>query len=91
MRNILSLAEEGFNPHTDMDIQSLRFGAPEEVDFGRGSSILRVKKKGNDLILIFHGRGNGITDSNFAGKLLGKTNEGTLLFGYARLPWINEN
>ena len=37
-------------------------------------------------ILIFDGKANGISDRNFAGKLLGKTNEGKLLFGYARLP-----
>lgn len=79
-------AEAGFDPHTDMDVQSLRFGASEEVDYGRGSSVLKTEKEGKDLILIFDGKANGITDSNFAGKLLGKTNEGKLLFGYARLP-----
>jgi len=79
-------AEEGFDPHVDIDIQSLRFGAPEEVDYGRGSSVIRTKKKGKDLILIFNAKACGFTDSNFAGKLLGKTNEGKLLFGYSRLP-----
>jgi hypothetical protein len=78
-------AEAGFDPHADMDVQSLRFGASEEVDYGRGSSVLKTKKEGKDLILIFDSKGNGITDSNFAGKLLGKTNEGKLLFGYASL------
>jgi hypothetical protein len=78
--------EAGFDPHTDMDVQSLRFGASEVVDYGRGSSVLKTRKKGKDLILIFDGKGNGVNDSNFAGKLLGKTKEGKLLFGYARLP-----
>ena len=82
------LAEEGFNPHTDMDLASLRFGAPEEVDFGRGCELLNTKKAGTDLILIFNGAGNGFTAGNFAGKLLGKTMEGQLLFGYSRLPGV---
>lgn len=80
------LAEEGFNPQTDMDVKTLRFGASEEVDYGRGSSLIRTRKKGRDLILIFKGKTSGITDNNFAGKLLGRTNEGKLLFGYASLP-----
>jgi hypothetical protein len=80
------LAEEGFNPHTDMDIQSLRFGAPEEVDFGRGSTVVKTENADKDLILFFNGQDNGFTENNFAGKLLGKTKEGKLLFGYARLP-----
>ncbi len=79
-------AESGFDPHTDMDVQSLRFGASEEVDYGRGSSVLKTRKKGKDLILIFDATGNGITDRNFAGKLIGKTNEGKLLFAYVCLP-----
>jgi hypothetical protein len=79
------LAEEGFNPHTDIDLESLRFGAPEVVDYGSGCRIRKVIKKGKDLIIHFDGRGNGITDNNFALKLLGKTNGGNLLFGFARL------
>lgn len=80
------IAEDGFDPNTDIDLGSLRFGASEEVDFGRGSPVLRTKKKGKDLILIFRADACGFTDENFAGKLLGRTSEGKLLFGYARLP-----
>ena len=82
-------AEPGFNPHKDMDLQSLRFGAPEEVDFGRGSRLLKTEKDGKDLIAIFEGKGNGFADHNFAGKLLGRTEQGKLLFGYCRLPWVD--
>ena len=32
---------------------------------------------------------SGITDDNSAAKLLGKTTHGKLLYGYARLPWLN--
>lgn len=82
-------AEEGFNPHKDMDIESLRFGASEEVNFGKGSKVVDTEKDGKDLILIFEGSGNGLTEANFVAKLLGKTSEGKLLFGFARLPWLN--
>ena len=84
-------AEEGFDPHNDIDINSLRFGASEEVNFGRGSKVVKTEKSGNDLIVSFDGSGNGIAESNFVGKLLGKTNHGELLFGYSRLPWLDYN
>lgn len=84
-------AEEGFNPTVDMDINSLRFGASEEVNFGRGCKVMNVEKSGIGLIVYFNAIGNGFTDDNFAGKLLGKTTDGNLLFGYARLPWVEYN
>jgi len=80
------LAEKSFDPHTQMDLASLRFGASETVDYGGGSSILKTEKDGDDLVLVFDGAGHGITDQNFAGKLLGKTDKGKLVFGYTRLP-----
>lgn len=83
------LAEEGFDPQQDINFNSLRFGAPEEVDFGRGSKLIETQKSGVDIILTFEGAGNGLTEENFAAKLLGKTNEGKLLFGYARLSGVD--
>lgn len=50
--------------------------------------MIKTEKSGDDLIVTFDGKGNGFTDENFAGKLLGKTIQGELLFGYARLPWV---
>lgn len=82
-------AEEGFNPHTDINIKSLRFGATEEVNFGRGSTVIKTEKSGKDLIVTFTGFGNGLTDSNFAAKLIGKTSDSKFLFGFARLPKIS--
>lgn len=84
-------AEEGFNPQTDIDLNSLRFGASTEVNFGKGSKVLSTKKEGKDLIVTFDAKGNGITAEEFAPKLLGKTTAGKLLYGYARLPWISYN
>ncbi|HUH47101.1 MAG TPA: glycoside hydrolase family protein, partial [Arenibacter sp.] len=83
------MAEKGFDPHSDIDVSSLRFGASEEINFGRGSKVSKVKKNGSDLIITFEGTGNGFTDANFVGKLLGKTSQGNVLFGYARLPWVD--
>lgn len=84
-------AEEGFDPQTDIDLNSLRFGASTEVNFGKGSKVLNTKKEGKDLIVTFDAKGNGITAEEFAPKLLGKTTAGKLLYGYARLPWISYN
>lgn len=83
------LAEENFNPHTDIDFSSLQFGAPEMVDYGKGCKLLKTEKKGKDLILIFEGEGNGITKDNFTAKLLGKTSDNKLLYGFSRLPGVN--
>lgn len=82
---ILIASEKGFNPQKDIDLNSLRYGASEEVNFGRGARLINTKKKGKDLLLFFDGKGNGITKNNFAGKLLGKTREGKLLIGFSKL------
>lgn len=81
-------AEKGFNPHTDVELSSLRFGASTEVNFGRGSKAIRSEKSGADLIVTFDAAGNGITAEEFAPKLIGKTSQGKLLYGYARLPYV---
>lgn len=81
-------AEKGFNPHTDLDVASLRFGASAEVNFGRGCRAVKTQKDGADLIVTFDAAGNGITDDEFAPKLIGRSRTGTLVFGYARLPWV---
>ncbi len=82
-------AEKGFDPIRDIDIASLRFGAPEEVNYGGGGKVIASQREGRDLILTFDGSRNGLSDDNFTAKLLGKTSEGKLLFGYARLPWLD--
>ena len=82
-------AEEGFNPQTDIDVNSLRFGASEEVNYGRGCQVLTTESAGKDLIVIFNGKGNGITKDEFAPKLIGKYKDGRMLYGYARLPYID--
>ena len=82
-------AEDGFKPQTDIDRNSLRFGASTEVNYGRGSKLLKTETDGNDLIVTFDGKGNGMTEDEFAPKLIGKYKNGKMLYGYARLPYID--
>lgn len=81
--------EEGFNPQTDLDIKSLRFGAYTEVNFGRGCQAIQSKADGKDLIVSFKGKGSGITSEEFAPKLIGKDKKGKMVFGYAKLPYVD--
>lgn len=86
---LLIRAEEGFNPHTDVDVESLRLGAPAVVDFGRGSKAKSSEKQGDDLVVTFEAFGHGLNDDDFVAKLLGKTTDGKLLYGYSRLPGVD--
>jgi len=81
-------AEQGFNPQTDVDINSLQFGEPEAVNFGKGGKVIKTEKMGADLVVTFDAIGNNFPDDEFAAKMLGKTSDGKLLFGYARLPGV---
>jgi hypothetical protein len=83
------LAEEGFDPNMDVAVDSLRFGASEKVDFGGGCKPIASEKSGNDLIVTFDAQENGLTDDEFAAKLIGKSTKGKLLIGYARLPGVD--
>jgi len=82
-------AEKDFNPQKDIDINSLQFGDPEDVNYGKGGKVLKTEKSGNDLIVTFNGNGKDFSEDEFAAKVLGKTSSGRLFFGYARLPWVS--
>lgn len=82
-------AEPGFNPQTDVDINSLRFGSYQEVNFGKGCKAVKTRNQGDDLIVAFDGRGSGITSEEFAPKLIGRKKNGELLYGYASLPYVD--
>ena len=86
--NVKIAAEEGFNPQTDIDISSLQFGEPEAVNFGKGGKVIKTVKMGAGLVVTFDSVGNNFPDDEFAAKMLGKTSDGKLLFGYARLPGV---
>jgi len=86
---LLIKAEAGFDPRRDVDVESLRFGASEAVDYGGGCKAVGSAISGNDLVVTFDASGHGFTSDNFAGKLLGKDAKGKLLYGYSRLPWVD--
>lgn len=77
-------AEKGFSPAIDLDLPSLRFGASDEVNVGRGSKAVSSHQDGNDLIVEFAGKTTGIATSEFAPKLIGRYSDGRMCYGYAR-------
>ena len=87
--DVLIRAEENFDPQTEVDVNSLRFGAYTEVNYGRGCVALKSRKSGRDLIVTFKGKNSGITADEFAPKLIGRDKRGSLLFGYSRLPYVD--
>ncbi len=89
MIEVRFLADEQFQPQRDVDVSSLRFGSFNEVNFGRGCQAVKSRPDGNDLIVTFRGKGHGITADEFAPKLIGRTRQGALLYGYARLPYVD--
>ena len=86
---VLIKGEKGFKPVKELDLASLRFGSYNEVNFGRGCKARDIKKKGKDVIITFDGQGSGIDADEFAPKLIGKNKKGEMVFGYAKLPYIN--
>ena len=80
------IAEQGFNPVEDVDVDSLKFGDPKEVNYGRGMAAVSSNARGKDLIVTFKGDGSGITENSFTGKILGKKNDGRIYYAYPRLP-----
>ncbi len=85
---LLIRAEAGFDPIAEIDIQSLRFGASQEVNYGRGGRVIASRKLGKDLELTFATTQNDFNEDDFAGKLLGSTKREEPLFGFTRLSWI---
>lgn len=97
------MAEDGFNPSTDLDLESLRFGSHSIVAKGGGAVVERYSADNDgNLILSFNGKDTGIGSAEFAPKLLGKYSEGYVMnlesgkelhpsfcYGYARLPYHN--
>lgn len=76
-------SEEGFNAQHDIALESLRFGAASEVDYGRGATLFKTRAKGQDLILYLKGE-TGLSEQDFVAKLLGKTNGGELILGFVK-------
>lgn len=97
------MAEDGFNPATDLDITSLRFGAYTTVNKGGGAAVVSSSTDTNgNLVLTFNGKDTGIKADEFAPKLIGRYTEGyemnletgknlrpSFCYGYAKLPYYN--
>lgn len=82
-------AEEDFDPVKEVDVKSLRFGSYKEVNFGRGCKAVGTRVSGKDLIVVFDSKGNGMSPEEFAPKMTGKDRSGKMLYGYARLPYVD--
>lgn len=81
--------EKDFSPAQEIDVKSLLFGSYSQVNYGRGCKAIRSRVEGEDLIVTFSGKDSGIDEREWAPKLLGKTRGGKLVWGYARLPYVN--
>ena len=80
------IAEDGFNPLTDIDVDRLRFGDPKEVNYGRGIPAAESHADSKDLLVVFEGAAHGIDESSFTAKIIGKRNDGSLYYAYPKLP-----
>ncbi|SMP74427.1 hypothetical protein SAMN06265222_117132 [Neorhodopirellula lusitana] len=78
-------AEEGFNPQSDLDLDSLRFGSDSLVNLGQGCRAVSSSADGKDLVVQFEGD-NGLNRFDYDFKLLGQTRSGDLVIGYTLLP-----
>ncbi|MCQ2223830.1 MAG: glycoside hydrolase family protein [Bacteroidaceae bacterium] len=81
--------EADFHPADEVDVKSLLFGSYKEVNYGRGCRAVKTRVEGNDLVVTFNGKGSGIDADEWAPKLLGRNKSGKLLWGYAKLPYVN--
>lgn len=89
---VLVKAEDGFNPRTDLNLSSLKFGAHNKVNFGNGLSYSSSENSGtSDLIITFTGvtGQSGITEGEWAPKMLGLKTDGSIAFGYAKMPGVD--
>lgn len=83
--------EEDFNP-ANINLSSLRFGSYDVVNYGNGftATASETDDDGN-LIVTFTGAAgaSGITADEFAPKMIGEDNSGNIVYGYAKLPYVN--
>lgn len=78
--------DTGFDPVKDIDPNSLRFGAPSRVDFGRTAPPLSTTVDGSRLTAGFSVAACGFQASDSTAKLLAHDHKGGLVLGYVALP-----
>ena len=83
--------EKDFDPAKEVDVKSLILGSHKEANDGRGAKATNARQEGGDRIVTFSGKGSGIDANEWAPKLIGRSKTGKLLWGYARLQYVNYN
>ena len=86
---VLVKAEEGFNPKTDLNFTTLKFGSHDKVNYGNGFSYSSHAASGDNVVITFTGSEGSINAGDWAPKMLGEKNDGSIAFGYAKMPDIN--
>lgn len=86
---VLVKAEDGFNPKTDLDFSSLKFGSHDKVNYGNGFSYSSYTESGDDVVITFTGDAGSINAGEWAPKLLGQKADGSIAFGYAKMPGVD--
>jgi hypothetical protein len=79
------LAEDGFDP-ASLDVGSLRFGPPDEVNRGRGAKAVGSSAVDGNLVVTFESMGGEFSPKDPVAKLLGKSKQGELVLGHVRAP-----
>lgn len=80
-------SEKGFRPDRDIDFSSLVFASSHNANYGKGLKYCSYKKMADGILVTFSGDCALIDSDDFAPKMIGKRTDGTLLYGYARMPF----
>ena len=84
---VLVKAESDFNPKTDIDFSKpLYFGSHDKVNYGEGLTYASHVESGDDVIITFTGSNSGLAAGEWAPKMIGTKTDGSIAFGYARMP-----
>ena len=86
---VLVKAEDGFDPKTDLNFSSLKFGSHDKVNYGNGFSYSSHADSGDDVVITFTGSAGSINSGEWAPKMLGQKTNGTIAFGYAKMPAVD--
>lgn len=77
---------DDINPVDDLDIATVRFGAPSDVETGNGASPETYSRQGSSsagtLNIRFSSEEAGFTDEDDRAVLVGETSEGSIVTGY---------
>ena len=86
---VLVKAEDGFDPKTDLNFLSLKFGSHDKVNYGNGFSYSSHAESDDDVVITFTGSAGSINSGEWAPKMLGEMTDETIAFGYAKMPDVD--